>query len=329
MRQRIFASVLILFSVVVSLALMEFATRIISNAQTQQIAKIPEQWARKETVVPGARTAYYWHGALHVRDQNGFRRTTPIVADDAAFRILVIGDSLTYGAGVAAEAAYPSVIAADLSKRGYRVQVTNLGVEGAQSEDILHILKNNIDAARPHLVIYGICQNDLLPSGRGQEGGIGVPRRLQWSALAALAVRSVNQAGMKLGIFKDFVSDILEDLPRFEPRFRNDLTAMNRIVTERGLPPVVTMVLDQYPSLNGEMRKLTLIAEHAAESAGMNVVPTDEYYRKYDGHAMNVSNWEGHPNVEAHGIFAQMFLSRIAGCCGMEKYSAAAVPTAN
>src|SRR4029077_18489631 len=100
MRQRIFASLLILFSVVVSLAVMEFGTRFISNDQTQQISVIPEQWAYKTTVVPGATVAYYWHGALHIEDENHFRHATPIVADDAAFRILVIGDSLTYGVGV-------------------------------------------------------------------------------------------------------------------------------------------------------------------------------------------------------------------------------------
>jgi hypothetical protein len=205
--------------------------------------------------------------------------------------------------------------------------VTNLGRQGAQSEDILRILDTNIDMARPHLVLYGICLNDFLPSGRGQAGAITLPRRLRWSALATLTVRSLNQAGMKLGIFKDFAGDILEDLPQLEPRFRNDLAAMNRIVTGRGLPPVVTMVLDQNPTLNGPLQKLALIAERAAEDAGMNVIPTDEYYREYDGRSLKVSNWEGHPNVEAHGIFARMFLSRIAGCCGMEKSSVVAIPT--
>ena len=324
MRQRIVSSLVILFSVGVALAVMEVATRIISNDQTQQIATIPEQWARKPTVVPGARVAYYWHGALHVLDENRFRRVTPIVADNAAFRILVIGDSLTYGTGVADEETYSSVIAAELSKQGYRVQVTNLGVEGAQSEDILNILKNNINVVRPHLVIYGICLNDFLPSGRSQDP-IQVPRGLRWSALAALTVRSLTQAGMKLGLIKDFISEMMADLPRLEPRFRKDLTAMNRLVTERGLPPVVTMVLDQYPTLNGPTRELALVAERAGKSAGMDVIPTDEYYRQYDGRALRVSNWEGHPSVEAHGIFAQMFLSHIAGCCGMKKYSATGI----
>ena len=177
--------------------------------------------------------------------------------------------------------------------------------------------------ARPHRVIYGICQNDFLPS-RHSQGGISVPRRLQWSALAQLVVRSVNQAGMKLGVFKDFASDILADFPSLEPRFRRDLAAMNQIVTQRGLPPVVTMVLDQYPVLTGPTRDLTRAAESAAQAAGMNVISTDGYYREYDGRSLNVSNWEGHPNTEAHGIFAQMFLSRIAGCCGMDSYPAPA-----
>jgi len=83
MRQRIVASILVLFSIVISLAVMELATRFISDDRTQQIAKLPEQWARKETVVPGARVAFYWHGALHIQDENNFGarpqsfRTTP------------------------------------------------------------------------------------------------------------------------------------------------------------------------------------------------------------------------------------------------------------
>ena len=322
MRQRMIAAGLIVLSLAVVLAVMEVATRIMAGTG-QQIAQIPDEWARKETVVPGARVAYYWHGALHIQDENHFRRSTPIVADDGAFRILAIGDSLTYGVGVAEQETYSSVLAAELSKR-YRVQMINLGVQGAQSEDILRILKNNIDVARPHLVIYGICQNDFLPSWQGQGGGISVPRRLQWSALAALTVRSINQAGMKLGVFKDFASEILADFPSLEPRFRRDLAAMNQIVTQRGLPPVVTMVLDQYPVLTGPTRELTRAAESAAQAAGMNVISTDGYYREYNGRSLNVSNWEGHPNTEAHGIFAQMFLSRIAGCCGMDSYPASA-----
>jgi hypothetical protein len=102
------------------------------------------------------------------------------------------------------------------------------------------------------------------------------------------------------------------------------LAAMNQIVTQRGLPPVVTMVLDQYPVLTGPTRELTRAAESAAQAAGMNVISTDGYYREYSGRSLNVSNWEGHPNTEAHGIFAQMFLSRIAGCCGMDSYPAPA-----
>src|SRR5262245_37297262 len=100
---------------------------------------------------------------------------------------------------------------------------------------------------------------------------------------------------MKLGVFKDFASDILADFPSLEPRFRRDLAAMNQIVTQRGLPPVVTMVLDQYPVLTGPTRELTRAAESAAQAAGMTVISTDGYYREYDGRSLNVSKLGGPP----------------------------------
>ncbi len=40
----------------------------------------------------------------------------------------------------------------------------------------------------------------------------------------------------------------------------------------------------------------------------MDVIPTEEYYKTYDGRAMQVSPWEGHPNEEANRIFAEYFI---------------------
>lgn len=42
----------------------------------------------------------------------------------------------------------------------------------------------------------------------------------------------------------------------------------------------------------------------------MTVVPAD-YLRVHDGRDLSVSRWEGHPNAEAHRIFAAVFLDAV------------------
>jgi hypothetical protein len=123
-----------------------------------------------------------------------------------------------------------------------------------------------------------------------------------------------------LGASADFFDDILKDIERYEPRFARDLAAMNGFVRSRGGPPVIAMVLDQFPDWNGKGGRLTRIAEAAARRAGMDVIATEPYYGKYAGQVLTVSRWEGHPNEWAHEIFARMFFRRVAGCCGMERF---------
>jgi hypothetical protein len=64
------------------------------------------------------------------------------------------------------------------------------------------------------------------------------------------------------------------------------------------------MVLDQGPRLHGPGRKIALAAEHQLRAAGIETVPSDDFYRRYDSRSFGVSRWEGHPNEEAHAIWA-------------------------
>jgi hypothetical protein len=41
------------------------------------------------------------------------------------------------------------------------------------------------------------------------------------------------------------------------------------------------------------------------------VIATEDYYRRYNGQTMYVSQWEGHPNEIAHFIWAKMIEQRL------------------
>jgi len=265
-----------------------------------------------------------WHGALHVLDENGMRFTGPIPPrDPETFRIMIVGDSLTYGQGIEPEFGYPKVLERKLRAAGYAVETVNLGVPGFQSADVRVVVERFYEDLAPDLVVYGICQNDFLNSGEGQRevALMRLPAFLTTrSKLAFVLEDRINAAARMLGASADFFEDILKDIRRYEARFEGDLAAMNAFVRGRGGPPIVAMVLDQYPDWNGRGRRLTRMAEAAARRAGMDVIATEPYYRKYNGHQFAVSPWEGHPNEWANEIFALMLYRHLVGCCGMGRF---------
>ena len=273
----------------------------------------PPEWAERFETVPGASKAVWWHGVRHIFDQNDFRRLDgPFPEKDPlVLRILVVGDSLTYGTGVPLEWAWPSLLQNILS-RTHHVEVMNLGISGAQSEDIALTLNRFIPRLKPDLVIYGVFCNDFLASHTIEgdyEWRVPLPEWLkdlliERTRLTGFVVRATGQALIGLGIKHDIFDEILAGLGTFQRRFREDVHNMSQLAVERGLPPIVAMVLDQFPAVGGRSQKLTHAAEAALRSAGFDVIETNDFYRDYDGHFMVVSPWEGHPSEEAHAIFA-------------------------
>lgn len=284
-------------------------------------AVMPEALARREVTVPGAHAAWWWQGQLHVFDAEGFRRTEPFPPRrPGVLRVVAVGDSLTYGYGVAAEEAWPAVLERELG-RARPVEVLNLGVCGAQSEEIGGVVERHLAALAPDLVVYGVCLNDFLPAGRAEYANnrawpVSFPGSAHLEAatrLGALAAAGYDRLLMRLGVRADFTTDILRGFGGYRERFARDVALLNRAVTARGLPPVVALVLDQRPDTRGAGWRIAQAAEEALRAAGMTVVPAEGYVRANDGRLdLVVSRWEGHPGAEAHRIFAAELTRAIA-----------------
>lgn len=331
--------VLALAAVTVAAALLEGLlagiARLPPAAGTGDAARpvMPEALQRRTAEVPGAREAFWWQGHLHVFDADGLRRTTPLPPKvPGVFRIAAFGDSLTYGEGVAETESWPAALGRELGA-AYRVEVLNLGVRGSQVEDVLRLAERLLPALEPDLVLYGVCLNDFLPSGRGEyrnnrAWSFTLPHGFHLehgTRLGALAVRAYDQLLMRAGVRTDFFTDILRDFRGYQERFARDVAALNGLVTGRGLPPVVAMVLNQNPSLEGPSWRIGEAAAGHLRAAGMTVVPAD-YIRAHAGRSFAVNRWEGHPNAEAHRIFAAEFAAAVRREPRLAGYRAAPIP---
>lgn len=88
----------------------------------------------------------------------------PVLANDTAEtikRLLVLGDSLTAGYGLAMEEAFPVQLEKSLQRAGYKVTVINAGVSGDTTAGGLARLEWAL-ADAPHLVIVELGGNDAL-----------------------------------------------------------------------------------------------------------------------------------------------------------------------
>jgi hypothetical protein len=92
----------------------------------------------------------------------GYReRTFTPHAPDGTFRIVVIGDSLTYGQGVHVADRFTNRLERLLDEQGPDRDVLNFGRPGAETVDQVQMLAHAVEAARPHFVLHQWFVNDV------------------------------------------------------------------------------------------------------------------------------------------------------------------------
>jgi lysophospholipase L1-like esterase len=120
---------------------------------------------RAGTAVPYTGWALRVPQVFHEVNDLGFRGEArrPDAAPDA-FRVLMIGDSYTYGQAVAAEQAMAAQLEAVLHEQGQRrVEVLNFGVPGLNLEEDLDQYRKFAAGWRHDLVLLAAADNDLGP----------------------------------------------------------------------------------------------------------------------------------------------------------------------
>ena len=284
---------------------------------------LPPEWQHQAAPVDGAPNSFYWHGVLHLISNDHFRRNTEFPPKDSSkFRIMVVGDSLTYGQGIEEQFTYPVVIERELQKK-YHVEVLNLGACGYQSEDELAVVRAFLPSLNPNLVIYGSCLNDFLPSGVGQgvTSELRVPAFVKdRSRVGQLFDQGMQSLAVRFGWSKGFYEQVLEGIDEYKQRYSRDVGEMNSFVRSFNLPPVIAMVLNQDPVKGDPGYELAMLAEDALTSAGMDVIPTSPMYEVLSGKSFRVSQWEAHPDEEINYLFGILFARELESTGVLESY---------
>ncbi len=248
------------------------------------------------------------------------------------FRVAVIGDSLTWGAGLAVEERYTDRLQALLRERnpGREVEVLNFGLAGCPTAVEAGILAHVAPIVEPDLVIVGFCANDTKFEGSRESR-----ESRAWRPLLRLA-----RAPAKLGLTRsgDFlhertwdvlvgvgaIPDWIEALGRSYSGpewkvFELALAQIAKICADRGLPRPIFAALLQAGTID-QIREPTvhgkaMLAWHeqalaAAERAGFRTLFFHEALLEAfePGTVLAVNRWDGHPGPECNRVYAEGLL---------------------
>jgi hypothetical protein len=269
-----------------------------------------------------------------VNNRFGFReREVAVPKPTGTLRVLVLGDSLTWGAGLSENERYSNLLERHLRDDfpGRAMEVLNFGISGGPTVQERDILKRYIDSVQPDLVIVGFCLNDLQPYGQNYS-----PERERYRSLFA-SIASLRRVGLvrlpELLIRR--VSVLLEKTGRIPTwqlcaersysvdsddwkNFVKALEDISALCESHGLMPPVFAVLNQGTNSTkptdyrnpDDTLKLYLKwyhqAEEAARQAGFVTVNFEhEFGRDLSNEILSINDRDGHPSASCNRVYAE------------------------
>ncbi len=153
---------------------------------------------------------------------------------EGVWRMAILGDSVTMGAGIKASEAYPRVLESRLQAAGQAVEVMNVALWGWSTRQQRIAYERLVRAYHPDQVILGVCLNDIAEL----QNNLSRPPR--WLAAlharSALARRIVNAQGREIGSVDELFRD--QDAGRVKRAYQlffDELRALREAVRADGV----------------------------------------------------------------------------------------------
>jgi lysophospholipase L1-like esterase len=290
---------------------------------------------------------YTWGHAVR-KNRFGARDREPVLPKPGGvFRVMVLGDSLTWGAGLAEHDRYTAVaeraLRARFPERG--VELLNFGFAGGPTVAERDFLRAHAPAIEPDLVVVGFCLNDPQPKSerwspeRERFEAEWGPSLARWrDRIAALGLPETAELAHEASFI---AAELLRVFPRwdralqraYEPAsqewraFEQALADIRAISDSRGLPPPVFAVLNQgtaasrptpYARPQRDPDLQTFLrwyhqAEDAARRAGLLVYNHEaELAAELAHESLAVNPADNHPSARVNAVYGRKLAEQIA-----------------
>ena len=230
------------------------------------------------------------------------------------FRILVLGDSLTMGWGVAEEDRYTNVIETKLRERysDINIEVINLGIHGYETIQEEKILQRMWSIIKPNLTIIGFTQNDPNISYKYYlPYKMPIPERSRFLMDKSLTFRLVESWYDELYRWTKKIPSHAQEVNLAFEKDSSSWKLFERSV--RHIADFVAGRTNQRPLL------MYLADVEGEKNKGHYWMVRDTFEKNgfiwvemaAGHHYIPVSRFEGHPNEENHKYYAQALVDTI------------------
>jgi lysophospholipase L1-like esterase len=316
-RRRSLEAILALASLVLSLALAEWALRSYQAAHARPAVHGGEGLVELHEVGelrrPNALGVY--KGQVHRTNAYGFRGREPSRAKPpGVFRIVVIGDSITMGEGVGDEETYPAQLERSLrASGGDRFEVLNLGLSGLNLRQSLDYRLPTGLELEPDMLIYGFTVNDLegLPSYRTTY--VRTAAATPWRLLS-LARVALNATRERFGLEGSYRAELEENYFRNRAVWFEFDSDLRRLALEAKHREICAEVLLHAQLFDDRARLDPIFArvERAALDVGLHVTSSVPDFEGLDVESMWIEWGDPHPNAEGHRLLARALVRGLA-----------------
>jgi lysophospholipase L1-like esterase len=212
LKNLLLSALLTLSSLLLCLAVGELAARLLlpPHPLYREPQPLHDPDPRLRWVLRPSQDGFTQDRAMHV-NAAGLRDSEelPVPKPAGELRVLVLGDSFSFGNGVADRDTYAEVLERELRARGLAARVLNAGVQGYDVHQEADWLRERGLALEPDAVVVGLYENDLVRRKDGareapiaEDGGLrkGAVRELVPDAwiYAVKRLRSVAFLGLAL-----------------------------------------------------------------------------------------------------------------------------------
>lgn len=237
-------------------------------------------------------------------------------------RLLLLGDSYTFGQGIDEEEdRLGETLARDLAGAGVSLAILNAGVPDSHTGDHLQTLERTLEY-RPDAVVLLYVFNDVRYFWRGSRSGIvGAPSsawgRLHPHRIAHLNSHIYQQVYVRLRLigtrragYQATNDSLYRDAGVMVQHF-DDLLAMQRMAEEAGAAFAIV------PFDIAVVASESIAARYArfldgVRSARLRVWPVDRVLEGYTFDALSVNRLDLHPNELANGLLAGALIDSVA-----------------
>lgn len=261
-----------------------------------------------------------------------FRRKQP-----GTYRIVVLGDSLTWGTGLPVQLRYTDQLEALLRQFGHDVEVLNLALSGGSMLHHVQVARYFASFIEPDRIIVGFCYNDPH-----LKGGIWTQEQARWENRWGRACSRWQEATTRLGLPR--IGARAERLIRrwaypgmvtaydrvYDPNSREWLNFVKALRTIRQIsdgcgsaPPIFASLLispytnkpadfDRPESVAAAMLRWHAQAEKAAAANGYTVVTFQrEIMDELGGRQLCVNACDNHPSAALHTVYTRKLFDAV------------------